>query len=329
MREKIIIEILSKCINFLDTNQCNQLRLALENELHKYQFQLETTDLVTTNNFQSKLLLYLASKKVEGLSDKTLKEYKLTLSNFALQIRKDFDKVDEMDIRLYIAQCMQRGLKNSTINNMVNQIKTFYGWMHDNEYIKRNPSKLIKNVKFDKFVRKALTEDEFEKLKYACKTERDIALVTVIFSTAGRVSEIAKLNKSDINWHDDSLYVFGKGKRERQVFLNSSAKLYLTKYLEKRTDKNSALFVTSKSPHNRLSTRAIEEIFHNLGKRAGISTDVCPHKLRHQAAIKLTRSNVPITVIQKYLGHSSVATTEIYSRVCQDDVRTNIKKHLN
>jgi len=329
MKEKLVIEIISKCINFLDVNQLSQLRLVLESELHKYNFQLESTYLVPSDQYQSKIKLYLALRLTEGLSEKTLKEYNATLTRFAMAVKKDLDKVDEMDIRLYIAKRMQEGLKNSTINTMVWHIKTFYQWMCDNEYIKRNPAKLIKNVKFDKNLREALTEDEFEKLKYACKTLQEQAIVSVFYSTASRVSEIQQLNKDDIDWYSDTIKVLGKGKKTRLVYLNSNSKLYLTKYFELRTDNNPALFVGCKKPHNRLTVRGIEDIFTRIGKRAGIRDNVCPHKIRHGSACTLLNNGATLTEVQDYLGHESPSTTMIYARMNKEDVKRSVKKHLH
>jgi integrase/recombinase XerD len=233
-----------------------------------------------------------------------------------------------MDIRLYIAKRMQEGLKNSTLNIMVGQIKTFYQWMYDNEYIRKNPSKLVKNVKFDKYIRKALTEDEFEKLKYACKTPREHAIVSLFYSTASRVSEIYALNKDDIDWYNDTIKVFGKGRKERYVYLSANAKLYLSKYLESRNDSESALFVGSRIPHKRLSCRAIEDEFNDLGKRAGITSRVYPHLLRHTMATNWLRTGGDIAEVSKILGHSNISTTQIYAQVNNDNIKSSFKKHM-
>lgn len=328
MKEQVILEIISKCITFLSTEQCQQLRLVLESELHKYKLEQECTDLVPTNDFQSKLLLYLASKKVEGLSDKTLKEYKTTLSHFILESHKDFDKIDEMDIRLYIAKRMQRGINNSTLNTNVSQIKTFYTWMYDNDYIKKNPSKLIKNIKFDKYIRKSFTDEEFEKMRYVCKHPLEHALISVFYSTGARVSEIYQLNKDDIDWQYNRVKVFGKGHKERYVVLNPNSRLYLTKYLEQRNDQNPALFVARKKPHERLSTRSIEKIFHNLGVRAGVNGNVFPHRVRHYTACKLLNKGTPLPIVQDYYGHSSPSTTVIYARMNKVEVEQTVLKNL-
>lgn len=329
MKEQVILEIISKCITFLSTEQCQQLRLVLGAELHKYKLEQECTDITLSSNYQSKLLLYIAFKQVEGLSPRTLKEYKQVLTNFILEVNKDFDKVEEMDIRLYMARCMQRGLKNSTINTNVNHIKSFYGWMYDNEYVKKNPAKLIKNVKFDKYIRKALNDEEFEKLKYACKTDREKALVSIFYSTGARVSEICALNKNDIDWYNNTIKVFGKGKKQRWVYMNGNSKLYLSKYLESRNDNQDALFVASKKPHNRLSCRSIEKEFSVLGERAGISNRVFPHLLRHTMATNYIRKSSNIAEVSKILGHSNISTTQIYAQVSNDSVKHSFEKFMN
>jgi site-specific recombinase XerC len=191
-----------------------------------------------------------------------------------------------------------------------------------------NPAKLVKNVKFDKYIRKALTEDEFEKLKYACKTPREHALVSVFYSTAARVSEICALNKDDIDWYNDTIKVFGKGRKERYVYLNANAKLFLSKYLESRTDAECALFVGCRSPYGRLSCRAIEDDFHDLGKRAGIASRVYPHLLRHTMSTNWLRTGGDIAEVSKILGHSNISTTQIYAQVNNDNIKSSFKKHM-
>jgi len=234
-----------------------------------------------------------------------------------------------MDIRKYLAVISQSGLKNSSISTIIWTLKGFFNWLFDNGKILEKPMKLIKNIKCEKHIRKPLTKTELEMVRYACKTHREKALIEFFYSTGCRLDEAVKINKSDIDWNTGKLLVFGKGNKERFVFLNERAKLYLQKYLSNRNDNNEALFVGVRSPYNRLSRRGIERIFTKLGEYSKLKNNFFPHKIRHTTATHLLQNGMPIHEVQKYLGHSSADTTEIYLEVDTESVRINHNKFLS
>lgn len=105
---------------------------------------------------------------------------------------------------------------------------------------------MVEEIKVEKKIKKVYTDEEREMLLRACKTLRDKAIIEFLYSTAVRVSELTKLNREDIKFSTKDLIVFGKGKKERRVYLNDRANLYLREYLQSRTDDNPALFVSVK-----------------------------------------------------------------------------------
>jgi integrase/recombinase XerD len=216
---------------------------------------------------------------------------------------------------------------NSTLAATVTPLKSFFSWLEGQEYIRKSPMKNIKQTKTPKRVRKALSDDELELLRCTCETPREKAIVEFMYSTGCRVSEVASVNKDDINWNKRSLMVVGKGDKEREVYLNAKAVLLLHNYLATRTDTKPALFVCSKKPYNRLGSRSFEEIIKELGERANLSKNIHPHILRHTLATHLLRAGVPLPVVQRILGHESCSTTEIYAQIDQEDVQTAHRKH--
>lgn len=206
-------------------------------------------------------------------------------------------------------------------------LKSFFSWLTDQEYIQKNPMRNIKQTKVEKRVRKALSDEELERLRCVCETPREKAIVEFMYSTGCRVSEVESVNISDINWSKRSLMVIGKGNKEREVYLNARAILMLHNYLATRTDNNSALFVCSKGEHARMGVRSLQKTIKELGKRAEISKNVHPHILRHTLATNLLRSGVPLSVVQRILGHENCSTTEIYCQLAQEDVQIAHRKH--
>lgn len=328
MCEELIIKVLNKSMDFLNQNQIQKLRTILEEELYNYNLQPVVKDLVPINNIREKMLLYLASKKLDGLSKNTLLNYKLQLNRFANFIQKDVESITSMDVRMYLAACSKIGLKNSSMASIISILKSFFNWLEDEEYISKNPMRKIKTIKTEKYIRKALTFEELEMLRDVCKNIRERALLELFYSTGCRLDEIQKLDKKDIDWNTGSTIVLGKGSKERKVYLNAKAKIYLWKYLNSRKDENEALFASERKPYTRLGRRSIEKIFNNLGMQAGITKKVYPHLLRHTTATHMLNNGSSLSIVQNYLGHTSPVTTQIYAQLNTEDIRQSHKKHL-
>jgi integrase/recombinase XerD len=328
MKEQIITKIISRTMDYINVEQANIIKGIIEEELYHYELQQVTTALVPIEGIPEKILLYLASKKLDGASVNTLKSYKLQLMRFAKFVRKDIESINTMDIRVYLAACSKEKIKNSTMATIISTLKSFFTWLENEEYIAKSPMRKIKTTKVEKYIRKALTLEELEMVRDACENERERALIEFFYSTGCRLDEVQKLNKSDINWNTSSVVVFGKGKKEREVYLNAKAKIYLWKYLNTRTDNNEALFVGERSPHGRLGRRAIEVTFSTLGKRAGIIKPVYPHLVRHTTATSMLQNGASLSEVQNYLGHESPSTTQIYAHLNKEEIKMSHKKHL-
>ena len=127
------------------------------------------------------------------------------------------------------------------------------------------------------------------------------------------------LNKRDVDLVTGEAKVMGKGAKERMVYLNPVAKLYLKQYLGTRDDDNEALFVSEFKPHKRLQRSGVEIIIRRLGGVVGVKA--FPHKLRHTAATMALKRGMPIEQVQKMLGHEKIDTTLIYAKTICEDVK--------
>lgn len=323
-KSEVVIKLVGKLsLEFPDIDQL-KVRNIVEEVLYKYSILPEETGLVASD-IEEKLQIYLASKKLDGLSLKTLKNYEYNLLIFANHLRKPLGTINTMDLRMFLAvRC--KNLKQTSVNGQIFILKSFFGWLHDEEYIPKNPSKKLKQTKEPKRLRHALSEEEVELLRQATKTEREKALVEFLISTGCRLSEVVGVNKDDINWHEMSLNVIGKGDKERKVYFSTKAKILLKKYLLTRKDDNQALFVTSKRPHTRLGGRSIQREIKKIADRAGINKSIYPHLFRHSFATHNLNSGMPMPIIQHLMGHESPATTQIYAELSEENIRHEYKK---
>jgi integrase/recombinase XerD len=329
MKDLFIIKVLDKMYDNLPPEQIEKLKYILEEELNNYELQTISTDLILCNTIQDKILLFLASKKLDGRAKTTIESYGRYLRLFNNFIHKDINNINTFDIRTFLAVYSKTDIKNTTLATKISILKSFFSWLENEELINKNPMKKIPTTKIEKHIRKPLTSEELEMLRIACKTKRDQSLVEVFYSTGARLDEVFKLNKDDINWSDGSILVVGKGNKERIVLLNAKAKIYLHRYLNSRVDNNEALFVVDKKPYGRLGKRSIEKIFNKLGKLAGIINPVYPHIARHTLATNMLNNGGSLIEVQKYLGHDNPSTTQIYAQLSMDAVKLAHKKICN
>jgi integrase/recombinase XerD len=314
-------------IEFPELDQL-RVRVIAEEVLYKYDVVTKETSLVASD-LEDKLQMYLAVKKLDGLSGKTLKNYHYELLRFGSYLRKPLSTVTTTDIRMYLAnRC--NGLKESTANSIRSYLKTFFGWLQNEKYIIDNPTSKIKPTKQPKRVREPLSEEEIELTRQACKTIREQALLEFAYSTGARLSEIVGVNISDINWHERTLKVIGKGNKERIVYFSAKAKVYIRKYLAERGISNSdALFIATKQPRARLGHRSIENEIKAIAQKSGIDKNVFVHILRHTFATLGLKSGMSINVLQSLLGHESLDVTMIYAQTDQETAQYEYRKHLN
>lgn len=281
---------------------------------------------VYKDEMPEELKIYLVTRKIEGLSANTLKIYSLYLTDMFQTIGKDIKNIAANDIRIYLYKLQEsRQIGNRALEQRRGAIETFFRWCVDNEYIEKNPCHTIKPIKYGHKERTALTEKEFEAVRDACLTLREKALIEFLASTACRVSELVGTDTKDISFEKGKLTVTGKGNKERKVYLKPRAQYALLNYLNSRNDDCEALFVSERNPHQRLKKEAVEKIVRKIGERVGI--ELFPHLIRHTAATIALDHGMPITEIQRMLGHNSISTTMLYAKANDASVKTNHQKY--
>ena len=273
-----------------------------------------------------KVKLFLAAKKLEGLSELTLEGYQIELRIFANYVRKPVEEITTTDIRGFLSNF--DGLKLSSISRKLSVLKSLFGWLTEEEIIPRDPTRKIKTPKKDKHLPKALSIEELEQIRESCENPRERAMVEVFYSTGCRLSEIQELNRQDIDWQQSSAKVIGKGNTEREVYFSFKAMYHLKKYLKTRDDIVPALFVTERKPVRRLSKRGIQREFDKIAERAGITKKVHPHIMRHTMATLTLNNGADIVAVQGLLGHSTPVTTQVYAQLTNGKKKEQHQKYL-
>ena len=269
------------------------------------------------------------SKALEGKSVETVKRYRYELKRLLSYINKAVYSVTAGDISSYMrAYKRLRQVSNQTLQNVRAVYSSFFAWLRDRGRIRKNPMQLVENIKIEKVLKKPYTDEEREMLLRKCKTLRDKAMLEFLYSTAVRVSELARLNRDDIRFTNKDLIVLGKGAKERRVYINDRTNMYLREYLQSRTDSNLALFVSVKSPHKRLTKAGIEDIIRRIGNRAQVEK-AHPHRFRRTAATNALNRGMPVQEVAELLGHANLQTTMRYCTVSQDSVQYHHRKYLS
>ncbi len=191
----------------------------------------------------------------------------------------------------------------------------------------KSPVRRIHKVKTATSIKETYTDEDIEKMRDSCKELRDLAIIDMLASTGMRIGEMVLLNKSDINFNERECVVFGKGDKERVVYFDARTKIHLQNYIESRIDDNPALFVTLRSPFERIKIGGIETRLREIGHALDIEK-VHPHKFRRTLATMAIDKGMPIEQLQQLLGHKRIDTTLQYAMVKQSNVKQAHRKYI-
>lgn len=317
----------------LDDDLTKRIVMEFEKVLVKYDVQIKCTDIIVSEEtIPAPVKDYLATKKIEGLSDTTIATYYKVLSMFFAAVRKQPNEITGNEIRVYLYNYQNdRGVSNRSLEAYRIVICGFFRWAQDCGYIVSNPGKTLKPIKCEKTHKCAMSREDVVKLEKACNTEREVALISFFYSTGCRIAEVAKAKKSDIDWQNRRIMLFGKGKKYRYGFLNDRAVVCLKRYFSTRNDDCDQVFVSDRKPHGALTTCGLRNVIKEIYKRAGvenISVHLTPHIIRHTTATLAIENGMPVQQVQKMLGHVSLDTTMQYVDINDNDIKSNHNKFV-
>lgn len=315
---EIRTRVLQAMMDKLNDIQLEQLGEVLDIVLYDYHIEEKSHDLAIVDTQRDILLRnFLGSKAIEGCSKATLKHYGETIKRMLDDVNKNVTEITTDDIRHHLALWkVNRGVSNTTLDNMRKAYSSFFKWLTMEQYITNNPMLRINAFKTPKKQIQPFTERELELMCDKTASLRDRALIEFLYSTGCRVSEVVGMDISDVDFIKGTVIVRNaKGSKERTVYISDKCMYHLENYLNARTDQDIALFLGKRG---RLSKAGIEYIIRNIGELANI--DAHPHKFRHTVATDMIKRGAPVQVVQKYLGHESIDTTMIYVTMDNSEV---------
>lgn len=331
MREKLKNDLITMLDKYVDVGTLQQIEPQLELILSNYEIEDRKTEIIPYgSDIPETVEIYMVTKKISGLSDKSLYLYGVVLTDFFRTIQKKPETVSANDIRVYLYLYQKNHkISNRTLDCRRTIICGYFNWMAAEEYICKNPAINIPPIKYERKHKKAMTQLDLEKVRSACKTKREKAIVEMLYSTGCRVTELERLNISDVNFETKEVFLFGKGDKHRTSYLNAKAEIALKDYLNERSDENPALFVYDRKPHSRLKKSGIELIVKKILERTSdVSTHVTPHVFRHTTATTALDRGMNIVDVSKLLGHRKVETTMEYITTNSESVKNDHHNYI-
>lgn len=329
MIENLINDIQQSMLNVLNNEQLEQLRKVLEYTFRNVDVTTRTASDETPTSANATLTeSFLAAKRVEGCSEKSLAYYSSTIANALAKVAKPIGHITTDDLRLYLNDYQQQsGAGKVTIDNIRRILSSFFSWLEDENYIVKSPVRRIHKVKVGKTVKETYTDETLEIMRDNAECPRDLAIIDLLASTGMRVGELVRLNRDDIDFQNRECIVTGKGDKQRRVYFDARTKIHLQNYLNSRTDTDEALFVSLLAPYTRLQISGVEVRLRRLGQKLNI-TKVHPHKFRRTLATMAIDKGMPIEQVQHLLGHQSLDTTLQYAMVNQNNVKISHQRYI-
>lgn len=320
-KTRFVNSLKNKLSNLLTVNEMNELISILTVEIANYDMLLVNRN----GNTDDMLSAFINALRVEGRSKKTLERYKYIIGKMLKRINIPTCEITVFDVRKYLAEEKERGISDRTLEGNRQIFSSYFGWLHREGMIKSNPIANIGAIKHQKKVYDVFSDTDIELMKRSCKNDRDLAIITLLFSTGCRISELTGLNRSDINLTTLECKVKGKGNKERVVFLDEITGMFLRKYLAKRTDDNDALFVSRLK--TRITNGSIRLMLKNIEASSGVN-NIHPHKFRRTLATNLIRRGMPIANVAVLLGHDKIDTTMQYVVLDKSDIENAYRRFV-
>lgn len=273
----------------------------------------------------------------QGLSINTINAYISDLSEFLLYLQSKkikIETVQQLTIESYIIYLTQLGISPKTRSRRLSAIKKFYAFLLSEGSITENPALLIERAKHPKTLPKLLSQSDTHKLIAAAyhpdhkDRARRILFLELLYATGMRISELLNIKLNDIDWNEECIIVTGKGQKQRLVPFTESAKTALKNYCNTMTRTKELWLFPSHNGLKPLSRQRFFQIIREIAVDAGLdSKAISPHVIRHAFATHLLNNGANLLSIQKLLGHANISTTEIYTHVMTDKLKTAVTEN--
>lgn len=282
----------------------------------------------TTKDF----IKYLKNEK--RYPDTTILSYERDIDNYYGYIKLkniDYKKISKEEIRDYLKYLDDLKYSKSTISRILSTLRHFYSYLVIHNIVEINQFKLIRNPKKEKKLPNFLQGDELQKIFDSIDIDKPLGLrnrliVELLYASGIRVSELTDLTLDDIDINNKEIRIIGKGNKERIVYFGDYAKKYLELYLESSRpillNKKKSKYLLINNQGEPLSTRGVQMVIEDIVKEASLKHNISPHALRHTFATDLLNNGADLKSVQELLGHSSLSTTQIYTHITNERLRS-------
>ncbi|MGB1748884.1 MAG: site-specific tyrosine recombinase XerD [Dehalococcoidia bacterium] len=277
----------------------------------------------------------------KGASVNTRSAYKNDLSIFR-EVQQNVDKNATLNslavnsAAQFLSVLDERGYSNSSKSRKIASAKSFFRFLVDEQLVELNPFAAVKQPKAGTALPKALSIEEVDELLVAAshvqnaEDARDRVMIELMYAAGLRVSELVRMNLRDVDFETNSVRVSGKGSKDRSVPIYESCSLMILEYIEHVRSGNSSNKDESALFLNRRRTRMTRQAFwlrlKRVATKAGISSNITPHVLRHSFATHLLHGGASLRHVQELLGHANIATTQIYTHLTNEHVKNEYQK---
>ncbi|MDX1566434.1 MAG: site-specific tyrosine recombinase XerD [Longimicrobiales bacterium] len=274
-----------------------------------------------------------------GLSERTIAAYRRDVARFldfveTRSVQRPED-VSHLDLRDHVFGLKDQGLAASTIRRAQSALRTYFGFLIAEGWVEDDPTERMESPRIGRTLPDVLSQSEALALIEAADSSRplywrDRAILELLYATGIRVSELVSLSGMDVDLDERICTVMGKGSKERIVPLGKAAVAAVERYLREvrpelsRGEGEGRLFLTARG--RRLSRMSVWRIVKDAAEAAGIERDVSPHTLRHTFATHLLEGGADLAVVQELLGHADISTTQIYTHIDREYLRTVHRK---
>jgi tyrosine recombinase XerC len=266
-------------------------------------------------------------EKLKNSSKHTVRAYKRDLLDFYEYLKRNnlnYIDISRNSLRGFLIELKEKGLEKRSISRKISSIRSFYRFLMKEGIIEKNPLTTLELPKVDKKLPTFLTEEEVIKLINSPNDKnligyRDKLILTFLYSTGMRVSEIVSLKVSQLDLDKGEVIITGKGKKDRIVFLTDEIKDMIKIYLDKRRKKSNVLFLNRNGKP--LTDKGIRLLVEKYAKKVVPYKKVTPHTLRHTFATHLLTNGADLRVVQELLGHTKLSTTQIYTHLTKENLK--------
>lgn len=335
MSKELLIKDLTICFLALKDESPDKLENRISDILSTYCItKINTTLPSTGDGSTTKYLMeeFMKDKLATGVKENSLKQYFLAIQKLYLYTKKEVTLVTKEDIVNYLNYYKYSNpngeQKPNTVRNRYMQLSSFFSWLFANKYIAENPFNTIATPKGYIPSKQIISSGEIEKLTVICedtkngiKLARDMAMISFMYDSGVRVSELANIQIKNIDWQKRQVVIeHGKGDKSRIVPFGEKTKVRLEKYLNNREYTDDDYLFVHYYRNQKLSVAGIERFVKKVGKDAEIRR-LHPHLFRASFATNMIRKGASPSVVKTILGHSNLTTLESYVQITDNDIK--------